>query len=811
MTLARKVAAALLASLVVAFFIALSSPAISAAPLPALSGPSLVLSQVDPPIPTPAPQGPTTTVTDPNLGADCNQDSWPDQSIVDHAMDTLLGQIGTGNGGWAHRSFQVGVSIFTFVAGFAWIWFLIKVARKATHPTEILASFAFKLLSFCTFLFLLYFAAGELPGQNGQSGALQIMQTFPGAVVNRIAPTNMTSALTPGALLTRGRCDAWRVFAMPYAAVIKSGSGWAPFDNFAGLMAALPVLGVSIIAALIVLATFVVLAVQMFVIQFSGILLAVFGIFILGFSGSPWTMPFASSYWKFVWTNCIQQVSILLVSAYATNLIAQVEHSIIAKLSDPAANANPIAAGLAGASSLLSFISIIVLMSFVMALAFITPKIAQSLLSGTPAMSFADVVGPASMAATGLAAGAVGGIAAGAAAAKAGGAAASFAKSAITGLQNRAATAATNKTAAAGGLPSAGMRNVTPQPAALPGGTPSASATSSGQKGASGTKSGQTQSAQSTTTSGQAESSGDPGQTRESATDGTADTDGPSHETGDDFSSTAQGLLDDLSASPSPTSPESLGRLANNATKLSNAATKASGTSKGSSPLQQAKQLAAKGVADAAKSVSSAAGALATSDTPNPAAAKAVTSAGAAVATAASTVASATTPAQATTALHAAAQAVAEQAKTLNGSGETAAQGDLRDAAVSLGLGAGYTAASGGSAPSNSASGAPGASHAHASSSGPSSGPSSATSGAPPSSPGSRSKSKPANAADAAAYEQYRKKNDAEQQLTPEQRLSKAAIKHARKHVNDILEKASKHSTGSGPGPSQSHIGYHLH
>ena len=347
------------------------------------------------------------------LSAPCTMQAGSITQYVDDVFTNLTGPTVT----WAGRSYNLALALYLFTSVFALVWFLLYVVPKAHHPVDLVRSLAFKLLSFGVFLFLINWAAGIGSGQTAAHQLDTFATNAAFAITGGQTNTLHGAPLTPGGLLSNGACDAWKITSAPMLAIIASaGQGnLLPLLGSAGTIqwTTVPVL----MAAGMCMVVFVVLAAHLFLLRFAGELLAAAGVFILGFSGSPWTMPLAEGYWRFVWTNAISQFSLMLVALFANAMVDKAISNLVGTIG----NGNIV--GL-----YFSLIMMVVIFGFTLALAIAGPRFAVSLLSGAPALQMSDVIsagaataGTVAMVATGAAGlAARAGLAAGAAGAGAG-------------------------------------------------------------------------------------------------------------------------------------------------------------------------------------------------------------------------------------------------------------------------------------------------------------------------------------------------------------------------------------------------------
>jgi hypothetical protein len=291
----------------------------------------------------------------------------------------------------ADRSYNLAVWIYSMGMTFSIAWFLIKVLPSLDHPTDAFRTAAFKTLSFCVFMLLIQFAAGkgffanntDAQGRPGATAA-QTLTAFSTGAANYIGqdPKNPVGHISSAG-------DAYAVFAclgekitiIPPLAVAaysaqnnKASAWWNAADLISSTMAVIPVTILSIIAGIICCIVGVILAVNMFFLQWSALIIASASIFVLGLSSMEWTLPYANGYWRFVWSTMIGQFAVVLSTLIIARLVETCEQTQVAAMAADGTKFGIVPLG--------DILSIIFVLAFAAAIAIGTPAIAAAIASG---------------------------------------------------------------------------------------------------------------------------------------------------------------------------------------------------------------------------------------------------------------------------------------------------------------------------------------------------------------------------------------------------------------------------------------------
>jgi hypothetical protein len=285
----------------------------------------------------------------------------------------------------ADRSYNLAVWIYSMGITFSITWFLLKVLPTLDHPTDAFRTGAFKALSLCVFMLLIQFAAGkgffanntDAQGHAGATAA-QTLTAFSTTAANYIGqdPANPIGRISSaGDAFAVFSCLGDKVTAVPPLAIAAYSTGSLnPLDAVSSSLAALPVTILAIVAGLVCDLVGVILAVNMFFLQWSALIIASASIFVLGLSSMEWTMPYANGYWRFVWSTMIGQFAVVLSTLIIMRLVETTENTQITQMATHGTQFGIVPLG--------DILAIIFVLTFAAAIAIGTPAIASAIASG---------------------------------------------------------------------------------------------------------------------------------------------------------------------------------------------------------------------------------------------------------------------------------------------------------------------------------------------------------------------------------------------------------------------------------------------
>lgn len=268
-------------------------------------------------------------------------------------LDTLLGTLAAQTDTWMNRATQVALAVFASLAVIEFAWHGVQLVLKKGELSELFGSVILKVASLGFFYTLIVFAPDWIP---------LISQTFQsaGAQISGLS----ADALTPSGIVNTGIDVASKVFN-------------APLREY-GLLEIGKSLLTSIIVALTALMVFVafaLLGVQMLIVKIEMLMVLSAGVFMLGMSGSRWTMNFAEKYLGYSVSVGARLIVISLLAGFGVTFGDYVVGELT---SNNRVLEAPQLFSLLGTSGVFSVVS------------YMVPSLAGSFLSGAASMSLAN-------------------------------------------------------------------------------------------------------------------------------------------------------------------------------------------------------------------------------------------------------------------------------------------------------------------------------------------------------------------------------------------------------------------------------------
>ena len=298
--------------------------------------------------------------------------------------------IQTASSGWMATALTYAKHLFFGLAGLEFVWSAIQITLRKNDLPDIIVGTLFKVLSLAFFAMLLTLAPTWIP---------LLIQSFQqaGQGISGSPP------LTPSGIFDQGVQLASTLIQNGMQVNSTQNGGVANTlmsggSNLGSYVLAAIVIGLS---GIMVITSFAVIALQMFVALVESYLVIGGGALMLGFLGSRWTTNFGERYFAYAVSVGIKLFTLYLIVGFGNSMV----QAIINQLNTLVASGQPIGFGdwLAIGGCALVYGGV----------GYMVPGIASSMMNGTPSMSLGNL-GAASgmMAATpiaaGLAAGAVG-------------------------------------------------------------------------------------------------------------------------------------------------------------------------------------------------------------------------------------------------------------------------------------------------------------------------------------------------------------------------------------------------------------------
>ena len=290
-------------------------------------------------------------------------------------LDTVSNNFQAATNSWMGRAQEYAKHLFFGLAGIEFVWSAIQITLKKNDLGDLLASTALKILSLSFFFSLMIKAPDWLP---------LIFDSFSKAGVGVSGMS--TTPLSPSGIMDHGVTIAANLVDSMNAANISSnsvslpqlilhpGSGVATLGNF--VLSAI-VIGLS---GLMVIAGFMIAAVQLLVTLIESYVVLGGGMLMLGFAGSRWTLPWAEKFFGYAVSIGIKLFTIYLVigagDSFTTSIIQN-----IAALGHTPSFADYFAIG----SSSLAF----------GAICYMVPGMAGSMMNGSPSLSMGNMAAAA--------------------------------------------------------------------------------------------------------------------------------------------------------------------------------------------------------------------------------------------------------------------------------------------------------------------------------------------------------------------------------------------------------------------------------
>lgn len=198
----------------------------------------------------------------------------PTPALATGILDTIISQMDAMTGEWMTRAIQIALMIFVALAVIEIAWHGIQLVLKQGELSELIAGVMLKVVALGFFYTLIVFSGEWIPLISDSFGVA-------GERISGLAP----GQLTPSGVISTGIDVANRVFE-------------APLEEFSlmeigrGLLTSI----IAAVAALTILAAFVIIGLQLFIVKVEMFLVLSGGVVMMGMSGSRWTMNFSEKY-----------------------------------------------------------------------------------------------------------------------------------------------------------------------------------------------------------------------------------------------------------------------------------------------------------------------------------------------------------------------------------------------------------------------------------------------------------------------------------------------------------------------------------
>jgi type IV secretion system protein TrbL len=288
-------------------------------------------------------------------------------------LTNLQNQFQGATTGWMTQALTLAKGLFVGLAGLDIAWTGINWLLKKNDLSDFIAAFVLKMLSLAFFYMLLAEAPTWIP---------MIITSFKsaGSSVGAASLASASPALDPSTVFGQG----FRISNAMWTAEGKVSSFFHPFDSVAYLLG-------TVIASIMVMAAYALLAVQILITNVESYIIIGGGALLLGFNGSKWTQPFAEKYFGYAFSIGIKLFVLYLITGLGQSLA----DGWITVLNGYATNP--------GTFALQAPIAIGVSSLVYGAMGVTVPGIASSMLNGSPSMSLGNTMGAAAGVAGGVA------------------------------------------------------------------------------------------------------------------------------------------------------------------------------------------------------------------------------------------------------------------------------------------------------------------------------------------------------------------------------------------------------------------------
>jgi hypothetical protein len=290
------------------------------------------------------------------------------------------------------------------------LWFR-KFFTKPEHFMDMLMGIEAKFFGIAVSMLAIQFASGEGWFQANNGPGIQVLSTAAGNLAGFLAKgvvvpngSGGTATLaapqfkisTPGDAFRTGTCLAWKTNTGPeLAAVATTAIGGNPLQTLTGWVdgiaagaSASNVTGLTLIASIAAMAPFVILAFQLFLVKWAGIVFGAMAIVLLAFAVFEFTAAWAEPYWKFVIGNFMSTLTITFVAYFIAALMDAVQVRTFNEITSSATNSNFFAGlGTAVISPFTGDIDMIFIALFATGIALSTPSLTSILTSGSGGLS----------------------------------------------------------------------------------------------------------------------------------------------------------------------------------------------------------------------------------------------------------------------------------------------------------------------------------------------------------------------------------------------------------------------------------------
>ena len=293
----------------------------------------------------------------------------PTPALATGILDTIISQMDAMTGEWMTRAIQIALMIFVALAVIEIAWHGIQLVLKQGELSELIAGVMLKVVALGFFYTLIVFSGQWIPLISDSFGVA-------GERISGLAPNQ----LTPSGVISTGIDVANRVFE-------------APLEEFSlmeigrGLLTSI----IAAVAALTILAAFVIIGLQLFIVKVEMFLVLSGGVVMMGMSGSRWTMNFSEKYIGYAISVGAKMIVIALLAGFGVTF----GNEIVAQLTaDNDVMRMPQLFSLIGTGGIFAIAS------------FMIPSLAGSFLSGAASMSLTNAAAAggsmASMAGSGI-------------------------------------------------------------------------------------------------------------------------------------------------------------------------------------------------------------------------------------------------------------------------------------------------------------------------------------------------------------------------------------------------------------------------
>jgi type IV secretion system protein TrbL len=274
-------------------------------------------------------------------------------------LDRMLSFMEATYSGWLSNALTIATALFGMLAVLELAWFGAQTVLKKGELSDLFGGVILKVAALGFFFTVIQQADSWIP---------LIQQSFE-QTGQQISGSSLPT--TPSALIDRGIRIAAQIWATD-----TSGYFWEVSDNLANAI-------LLALTALTIIVSFVIIALQLFVVKAEMLVVMVAGALMLGFSGSRWTMNFAEKYFGYAVSTGGKLLVIFVLAGFGTEF---------------ANSLDTMATNVSGASkfAVSDMLSILGSSGVFAVMSFMIPSLAGSALSGAASLSLSNTASAAS-------------------------------------------------------------------------------------------------------------------------------------------------------------------------------------------------------------------------------------------------------------------------------------------------------------------------------------------------------------------------------------------------------------------------------